>query len=93
VTCSSCKVRGQKSKLSYRNAELGAVKLKKQKCFLTVFSIFFALRKGKEKTHSFSFPLFTATKGKKTKKPHSFCFPFHCNMSKQSNLEEINFGK
>ena len=27
----SCRVRGQKSKLSYRNAELGAVKLKKQK--------------------------------------------------------------
>ena len=26
VNCSSCRVRGQKSKLSYRHSELGAVK-------------------------------------------------------------------
>ena len=30
MKCSSCKVRGQKSKLSYRHADLGAVKVKKK---------------------------------------------------------------
>jgi len=31
VKCSSCRVRGQKNKLSYRHAELRAVKVKKHK--------------------------------------------------------------
>ena len=37
VKCSSCGVRGQKSKLHYRHAELGAVKVKKstRKIFMT----------------------------------------------------------
>ena len=30
MNCSSCRVRGQRSKLSYRHAELGAVKVKKK---------------------------------------------------------------
>ena len=61
VHYSSCRVGKQKSKLSYRHAELREVEVKKitrnvQDCSL--FSIFFVLRKGKEKTHSsFSFSL------------------------------------
>ena len=31
VECSSCRVKGQKSKLSYRHTELDAVKVKKKK--------------------------------------------------------------
>ena len=39
--CNSCRVRGQKSKLSYRYAELGAVKVKKKKTrIVQVFSLF-----------------------------------------------------
>ena len=57
MNCSSCRVRGQRSKLSYRHAELGAVKVKKKKNktlgmlkgLFTVFFMFFVLRKGKEK--------------------------------------------
>ena len=51
VNCSSCRVRGQKSKLNYRHAELEEVKVKIQECsgLLTVPFIFFALRKGKGK--------------------------------------------
>ena len=63
---SSCRVREQKSKLSYRHVELGAVKEKKKKKQLGMFrpahtslSILF-LGKRKRKTHS-SFFLFTAT--------------------------------
>ena len=65
---SSCRVREQKSKLSYRHVELGAVKAKKNKnkkqlgMFRpahTSLSILF-LGKRKRKTHS-SFFLFTAT--------------------------------
>ena len=55
MNCRSCRVRGQKSKLSSRHAELGAVKektnkqKKKQECsgLLTVLFIFFVLRKEK----------------------------------------------
>ena len=66
---SSCRVREQKSKLSYRHVELGAVKAKKkqkqkttrnvQACSHFSLSILF-LGKRKRKTHS-SFFLFTAT--------------------------------
>ena len=53
--CSSCGVRGQESKLSYRHAEPGMAKRKKKKkeysVLLIVFFIFFVLRKGKEKNH------------------------------------------
>ena len=66
VKCGSCRVRGQKSKVSYRHAELGAVRVKKKKLGLfrpaRCSLIFFVLRKGKEK-NSFLF------------------FPFHCNRS------------
>ena len=66
VKCSSCRVRGQKSNLSYRHAELEAVKVKKKKLGMFRHAhcslIFFILRKGKEK-NSFLF------------------FPFHCNRS------------
>lgn len=49
MNCSSCRVRGQKSKLNYRHAELGEVKWKYQECsgLLTVLFIFSLLRKGK----------------------------------------------
>jgi len=58
VKCSSYRVMGQKSKLSYRHAELEAVKVKKtrnvQACSLFYLSSLFSV-KGKEKkntTHS-----------------------------------------
>ena len=60
----SCEVSEQKSKFSYRHAELRAVKVKKtnEGCsgLLTVLFKFFVLRKGKQE-NSFLF------------------FPFHCN--------------
>ena len=65
--------------------QLGAVKLKKKKThnFLTVLSICFALRKGKEKT--FFFFLFTATKGNKKKNSlFLFFFSLQHELTKQS---------
>ena len=61
----SCEVSGQKSKFSYRHAELRAVKVKKKKtrdvqaCSLFSLNSLFS-GKGNRKTHS-SFSLFTAT--------------------------------
>ena len=51
VNCSSCRVRGQKSKLSYRHLELGAIKVKKLGMLRPThyFFIFFVFGKGKEK--------------------------------------------
>ena len=63
VKCSSCRVRVQNSKFSYRHSELGAIKVNKnKKAKLGIFrparcSIFFILRKGKEK-NSFLFFFF-----------------------------------
>ena len=66
MKCGSCRAKGQKSKLSHRHAESGAVKVKKKKkknqeCsgLLIVLSIFFVLTKGKEKNLIFLFFLFT----------------------------------
>ena len=63
---SSCRVREQESKLTYRHAEPGTAKRKKKgySSLLIVFFIFFVLRKGKEK-NSFLY----------------FLIPFHCNTS------------
>ena len=63
MSCSSCRIRGQKSKLSHRHAELGAVKVKKK---LRIFrpahcSIFFVLKKGKEKNSVLFFPFYCNT--------------------------------
>ena len=63
--CSSCGVRGQESKLSYRYAELGAVKVKElgmfrpAHCSLYHFCSSLFSGKGKEKSHSsfFAFSL------------------------------------
>ena len=71
VKCSSCRVRGQKSKLNYRYAEIGTIKVKtktekerKNQEYLGLLSllfIFFVLKKGKEKKKNsllfFSFSL------------------------------------
>ena len=58
VKCDSCRVRVQKSKLSYRHSEPGAVKVKQtrnvQACSL--FFIFFALRAVKNKNSFLFFP-------------------------------------
>ena len=58
VKCDSCRVRVQKSKLSYRHSEPGAVKVKQtrnvQACSL--FFIFFALRAVKKKNSFLFFP-------------------------------------
>ena len=56
-------LRGQKSKLSYGHAELGAIKVKSWECsgLFTVLFIFFVLRRGKKKNTHSSFFLFTAT--------------------------------
>ena len=74
VKCSSCRVRGQKSKLNYRYAEIGTIKVKtktekerKNQEYLGLLSllfIFFVLKKGKEKKNSFHF---------------FFFLPCHCN--------------
>ena len=61
--CSSCRGMGQKSKLSYRHSELGAVKVKKTRSvqagsLFSLSSLFSG--KGKRKTHS-SFFLSSAT--------------------------------
>ena len=70
VKCSSCRVRGQKCKLSHRHSELGSVKGKKknrnvQSCPLfSLYSLFSG--KGRKKTYS-SFFLFTATKTQREK--------------------------
>ena len=67
MNCNSCRVRGQKSKLSYRHAKLRAVKEKEiWECLvlLTVLFIFFALREGKERLipHFFIFTETVETK-------------------------------
>ena len=66
MSCSSCRIRGQKSKLSYRHAELGAVKVKKKQ--LRIFRLahcslyfFFVLKKGKEKNSVLFFPFYCNT--------------------------------
>ena len=77
VKCGSCRVRVQKSKLSYRHSEPGAVKVKQtrnvQACSLFFF-IFFALREVKKK-NSFLF------------------FPFYCNNSPISLFPPNNGGR
>ena len=60
----SCRVRGKKSKLSYRHAELWAVKVKKLGIFRPAHYSFYLL-------------LFS---GKGEKKTRSSCFSFHCNI-------------
>ena len=62
VIWNSCRVRGQKSKLSYRYAELGTVKVKKKTRNVQVFSLFSlsSCPQERKRTHSFSL-LFTAT--------------------------------
>lgn len=54
MTCSSCSVRRQKSKLSYRHAALEPLKQKDEERsgLLTVLCVVFVLRKGKDKAHS-----------------------------------------
>ena len=66
MSCSSCRTRRQKSKLSYRHAELGAVKVKKktikniQACSL-LYLFFFVLKKRKEKNSVLFFPFYCNT--------------------------------
>ena len=76
---SSCRVRGQKSKFSYRHAELGAVKVKEKKtrnvqaCSL--------------------FSLFSLCSGKEKKKLIPFFFSFHCSTCSVENTERRDLGK
>ena len=63
MKCGSCRVKGQKSKLSHRHAELGAVKVKKKKLgmFRPAHSSLYLLcsyERGRKEPH-FSFFLFT----------------------------------
>ena len=66
VKGSSCRVSRQKSRPSYRHADLRAAKVKKKEKknwersgLFTVLFLFFVLRKEKEKTHSFFFFFFS----------------------------------
>lgn len=53
MSCSSCSVRGQTSKLSCRHAGLEPLKQDWERSgLLSVLFIVFVLRKGKEKAHS-----------------------------------------
>ena len=68
MKCSSCRVRGKKSKLSYRYAELGEVTVEKLEMFspahfsLYLFFCFFFQERERKNSFLFLF-LFTATKG------------------------------
>ena len=62
VKCSSYRVGGRKSKLSYRHAELGAVKVKQLGTFRPAHcSLYLLCSQGWERKNSFLFLLFTAT--------------------------------
>ena len=66
MNCSSCRVRGQKSKLNYRHAELGAAKVKGK-------------TKTKDVQGGSLFSLSSLFSGKGKRKTNSFFFHFHCN--------------
>ena len=66
MNCGSCRVRGQKSKLSYRHAELGAVKGKTNK------------QKNRNVQACSLFCLSSLFSGKRKEKNSFLFFPFHC---------------
>ena len=75
VKCSSCRARVQKSKLSYRHSELGAVKVKKKKKKLRGFrpaacSLYLLCSQEREREKLILF------------------FPFHCNKGKGLVLQD-----
>ena len=73
--CSSCRVRGQESKLSYRYAELGAVKVKELGMFRPAYcSLYFLCSQERERG-----------------KTHSFFFSFHCNKNAPNKIQSITF--
>ena len=87
VKGSSCRVSRQKSRPSYRHADLRAAKVKKKEKknwersgLFTVLFLFFVLRKEKEKTHSFFFFLFTATNS-----PIILCPPYQWRKENRSH--------
>ena len=65
MKCSSSRIRGQKSKASYRHAELGAIKVKeKKKECLGLLTVFFFLLCSQERE----------------REKLTLLFPFHCHI-------------